>query len=190
MKQILLAISSLVLLNQSYSQILDNAMFRIYRASFIDGALTHLRIDRDNTYEMKIMEFHCSLCDFEELSEFINSKGIWVQSNDTIYLKSEYRKTISLCIINDSLLKPTFPINYKYYDTIHDSIKNKMMNSMKQTDIEDFYLIYDTYPNGVAKLIVDKYRMRRNEYVIEITPNGMIKRVDYYWDDKKRKKIR
>jgi len=54
----------------------------------------------------------------------------------------------------------------------------------------DFHLIYDTYPNGIARVIVDRYRMRRNEYEIEFDSNGSIKELRYFWDKKQRKNIK
>ncbi|MBP6978604.1 MAG: hypothetical protein KBB71_09845 [Lentimicrobiaceae bacterium] len=189
MRLILPIIFFLTLINSSYSQILDNSLFRIYRASFIHGTVTHLNINIDSSYEMTIAEFHCSLCDYEELRNMINSKGIWTQSNDTIYLKSENRKKICLRIINDSLLRPILPIGYDF-DSKPDSIKVKFIEDMQHNEFQDFHLIYDTYPNGVARLIIDRYRMKRNEYEMEFNSNGTLKKLDYYWDDKKSKRIR
>jgi len=51
-------------------------------------------------------------------------------------------------------------------------------------------LVYDTYPDGVAKLIIDKYRFRKEEYEIELKPNATIEHVRYYWDGKKKKKMK
>lgn len=188
MKLIFLITFILVFINISFSQILDNYLFKIYRAEFIDGAVTHLRIDKNQTYEISIAEFHCSLCDFEELKNLIESKGTWIQENDTIKLSSD-KKTIKLRFVNDSLLKPIYPIAYRY-DLKSDSINTLITENMLNNNMEDFHLIYDTYPNGVAKQIIDKYRMRRGEYEIELKSNGTIKKVNYYWDNKKKKRTR
>ncbi len=180
---------SLTFINMSFSQILDNSLFRIYRAEFVEGAVTHLRIDKNHTYEMSIAEFHCSLCDFGELKNRIESKGNWIQKNDTIELKSSDKRITGLKISKNSLLKPIYPIAHRE-ELKSDSIKALIKENMQQNDVEDFHLIYDTYSNGVARLIVDKYRMRKNEYEMEFKSNGTLKKVDYYWDNKKRKRIR
>lgn len=189
MKLIVSFVFYLTLINPSYSQILDNSLFRIYRASFIHGAVTHLNLNKDSSYEMTITEFHCSLCDYDELENLIDSKGIWTQSNDTVYLKSEKVKGICLRIINDSLLRPIVPIGFDF-DSKPDSMKVKIIEDMQHNAFQDFHLIYDTYPNGVARLIIDRYRMRRNEYEMEFNSNGSLRKLDYYWDDKKSKRIR
>jgi hypothetical protein len=188
MKLTFTTIFTLIFINVSFSQILDNSLFKIYRAEFVDGAVTHLRIDKNHTYEMSIAEFHCSLCDFEELKNIIESKGTWIQENDTLKLSSD-KKIINLRFIDDSLLKPIYPIAYKY-ELTSDSIKALLKKDMLKNDAQDFHLIYDTYPNGVAKLIIDKYRMIRGEYEIELKSDGTLKKVDYYWDNKKKKRIR
>ena len=56
--------------------------------------------------------------------------------------------------------------------------------------MQDFHLIYDTYPNGVARFIIDKYRMMRSEYEIEFRTNGTLEKLRYYWDKKPTKRIR
>lgn len=180
----------LILPISGQSQILENSLFRIYRSPFISGAVTQLRIDNNNNYEMTIQEFTCSLCDVEELKKMINSKGHWTQKDDTIHLHSLSGQIISLRIMTDSKLKPTSPIGLKT-DSIKDSIKRQaFIKRFQFNDMETFYLTYDTYPNGIARLIVDKYRMLIDEYEIEIKENGSIKRIDYYRDHKRRKRIR
>jgi hypothetical protein len=189
MRQVVLIVIFVARFTGTYAQILDNSLFRIYRASFIHGAVTHLRIDKEATYEIAIAEFHCSLCDHDELIASINSNGSWFQCNDTIHLISEDEKSLSFLILNDSLLRPTYPIGWDL-DLAPDSIKKKIITSIQSGGAQDFHLVYDTYPNGVARFIIDRYRMRLNEYEIEFKPNGSIKFVDYYWDGKKRKWIR
>jgi hypothetical protein len=56
--------------------------------------------------------------------------------------------------------------------------------------MQDFHLIYDTYPNGVARLIIDKFRMMRSEYEFEFNANGSLESVRYYYDKKQTKRIR
>ena len=55
---------------------------------------------------------------------------------------------------------------------------------------EDFHLIYDTYPNGVARLIIDRYRTRNDEYEIEFQQNGTLNEVKYYRNKRQRKIIK
>jgi hypothetical protein len=189
MKRYIFFILTLTLINSAFGQILDNSLFRIYRAPFIHGAMTHLRLDSNEEYEMSIAEIHCSLCDRQELIDMINSKGTWQQSNDTITLKSNQNKLIKMAIVTDSLIKPYFPIGYDISEK-HDSIKAKIIDNTQENGLQDFHLIYDTYPNGVARFIIDRYRARMSEYEIEIKPDGTIRKVDYYWDNKKSKRIR
>ena len=49
----------------------------------------------------------------------------------------------------------------------------EIIQRMIDGNLNDFQLVYDTYTNGVARLIFDKYRMRKNEYEIEFNPSGL-----------------
>ena len=139
---------------------------------------------------MAISEIDCSLCDHKELSELIESEGNWIQSRDTVILKAFNGKTIRLKIINDSLLRPNYPIGYEQKSE-NDSILRILNISIEQlSHLQDFHLIYDTYTNGVARFIIDKYRGRRAGYEMELRSDGTIEKFRYFWDDKQRKKIR
>lgn len=167
------------------SQILDNSMFRIYRAQFIMGTVTQLRLNFDNTYELKIIEIDCSLCDHDELRNSINSSGNWMQKNDTLYLDQNKK----LLIVEDSKIRPLFLLGLNT-DSISKE-QHKMLNQRTiDSHLNDFNLVYDTYQDGVAKLIIDKYRFRKEEYEIELKPNASIKDMRYYWDGKQRKKMK
>ena len=41
--------------------------------------------------------------------------------------------------------------------------------ALSQSKEGNFRLTYDTYPNGVAKLVIDKYRFKKDEYEIEFS---------------------
>jgi hypothetical protein len=189
MKQIMIILIFSINTSNCYPQLLDNAFFRIYRAEFILGTVTHLRLDKNNLYSMTISEISCSLCDHQELSDLIESKGTWLQNKDTIHLRSDTGKTISFGIINDSLLRPSYPIGYGF-DTRKDTAFTKIVKNIQLSHMQDFHLIYDTYPNGVARFIIDKYRMIRSEYEIEFRANGTLEKLRYYWDKKPTKRIR
>ena len=189
MKRLILFLLTINLINTTFGQILDNSSFRIYRAPFIHSAVTHLRFDLDGDYEMSISEIDCSLCDRQELTDMINSKGTWQQNGDTVILKSNKDKLIKLFVVTDSLLKPYFPIGYDLSEK-EDSIIAKISDNNQKNGLQNFHLIYDTYPNGVARFIVDRYRARMDEYEIEFKSDGTIRKVDYYWNDKKSKRIR
>ena len=189
MKQIIITLIFLINPFNCYPQLLDDALFRIYRAEFIQGTVTHLRLDKNNLYAMTISEISCSLCDHKELSDLIESKGAWIQNKDTIHLRSETGKITSFGIINDSLLRPSYPIGFGL-DTKKDTMFTKIVKNIQLSHMQDFHLIYDTYPNGVARFIIDKYRMMRSEYEIEFRANGTLERLRYYWDKKQTKKIR
>lgn len=189
MKRLIFFLILINLVSLSIGQILENSMFRIYRAPFVHSAVTHLRFDLNGDYELSISEINCSLCDRQELADMINSKGTWQQNCDTIILKSNKDNIIKLIVVTDSLLKPYFPIGYDLSDKA-DSIIAKIIDNTQKNGLQDFHLIYDTYPNGVARIIIDKYRARMGEYEIELKSDGTIRRVDYYWNDKKSKRIR
>lgn len=111
---------------------------------------------------MSIYEIHCSLCDRQKLVDMINSKGTWRQYSDTITLQSKQNKLFEIIIVTDSLIKPCFPIGYDISEK-HDSIKAKIIDNTQKNGLQDFHLIYDTYPNGVAKFIIDRYITRISE---------------------------
>jgi hypothetical protein len=189
MKRLILILLILNLINTAFGQILDNSSFRIYRAPFINSAVTHLRFDSNGNYELSISEINCSLCDRQELADMINSKGTWQQNGNTIILKSDKNKLIWLFVESDSLLKPYFPIGFDLSEK-DDSTIAKIIDNTQNNGFQDFHLIYDTYPNGVARFIIDRYRARMGEYEIEIKPDGTISKIDYYWNGKKSNRIR
>lgn len=166
------------------AQLIENSLFRIYRAEFFLGTVTQLRFDNDSTYKMEVIEIHCSLCDHNELLNSINKTGKWIQKNDTIILDHNKK----LVVIQDTI-RPLFLVGMDTVQTLNEK-QEKITQRMIDRNLNDFYLIYDTYPNGIARLILDKYRMRRNEYEIEFKPNGTIKELRYYWDNKQRKRLK
>jgi len=91
-------------------------------------------------------------------------------------------------VIQDTI-RPLFLVGKDTVQTLNEK-QEKITQRMIDRNLNDFYLIYDTYPNGIARLILDKYRMRRNEYEIEFKPNGTIKELRYYWDNKQRKRLK
>jgi len=167
------------------SQILKNSYFRIYRAELILGSVTQLRFNSDSTYEMNIIEIDCSLCDHNELVNAIDKTGKWTQTKDTILLDSKKK----LLVLGDTIIRPLYSIGTST-DSIMTEKHGKIINPAIGSKFSDFHLVYDTYPNGIAKRIVDKYKMRRNEYEIEFESNGSIKELKYYWDNKQRKKLK
>lgn len=167
------------------TQILKNSHFRIYRAEFILGTVTQLRFNPDSTYEMNIIQINCSLCDHNELYSAINATGKWTQTNDTISLG--YKK--KLLSIGDTIIRPLYAIGINTDTTLTEKTK-KNINRIIGSELSDFHLVYDTYPNGIVRQVLDKYRMRMNEYEIEFDDNGSVKKVKYYWDKKRRKKLK
>ena len=167
------------------AQILENSLFKIYRASFIVGTVTQLRFDSDSTYKLEIVEFHCSLCDHDELRNLIDKTGKWIQNNDTIIIDN----TMKYLVLQDTIIRPLYLIGI---DTINftDEVKKKIKENIVDNNLNDFHLVYDTYPDGIARLIVDRYRNRREEYEIELKPSGAIKKLRYYWDNKERKRMK
>src|SRR5690554_3204123 len=168
-----------------HAQLLENSLFKIYRSEFIAGTVTQFRLNSDSTYYIKVIEIHCSLCDQKQLTKMIHSKGKWIQRNDTILIESGKK----LLIINDSLIRPLFLMGINL-DSVPSDKAYKYREHIIKGKTQDFHLVYDTYPDGVAKLIEDKHRMRRDEYEIELKPNGTINSVKYYWDNKRKKRIK
>jgi antitoxin component YwqK of YwqJK toxin-antitoxin module len=164
---------------------LKDASFRIYRG-WINGTVTHFRLNRDSSYVIQISEIQCSLCDFDVLNKTINSQGTWSAKNDTIICQSDHKK-IKFVAFGDSIIRPLFIFGMSI-DSIPKEKKEIYKNSLSNSDLNDFHLIYDTYPNGVAKMIADKYRMRVDESVIYFKPDGSIKSIDNYRNSKHTKK--
>lgn len=167
------------------AQLLENSLFRIYRAEFILGTVSQIRFNADNSYELKIVEIHCSLCDHKELNKLIESKGHWEQRNDTIYLD----KNRKLLTIGSNILKPLFVIGISSEIDSNPQFKQRE-RSIIESEINQFHLIYDTYPNGVAKLVVDRYRFSTEEYEVELEPNGKVKSIKRFHNGKQRKRIK
>lgn len=166
------------------AQLLENSLFKIYRAEFILGTVTQLRFDNDSTYKMQIIEIHCSLCDHNELRKSINKTGKWIQKKDTIILDNNKK----LLVMQDTI-RPLYLVGIDSIKTLKEK-QEEIIQRMIDGNLNDFQLVYDTYTNGVARLIFDKYRMRKNEYEIEFNPNGTLKELRYYWDDKQRKRLK
>jgi len=167
------------------SQILKDSHFRIYRAECILGTVTQLRFNSDSTYEMNIIEIDCSLCDHNELVNAINKTGKWTQTKDTILLDNKKK----LLVLGDTIIRPLYAIGMNT-DSILTEKHGKIINRVIGSKFSDFHLIYDTYPNGIARQIVDKYRMRSEEYEIEYEPNGSVKGLKYYLNGKQRNKLK
>lgn len=190
MKHLIIVLIMIINSIDCHSQLLDKSLFRIYRSEFILGTVTHLRLEKDNSYSMTITEIDCSLCDRKKLSESIESEGTWIQNGDTISLSALNGKTTKLKIINDSLLRPSFPIGYEQKSENDSILKILDLNLEQIARIQAFHLIYDTYTNGVARFIIDKYRGRRAGYEMELKSDGTMEKFRYFWDNKQRKKIR
>ena len=167
------------------AQILKNSHFRIYRAEFILGTVTQLRFNSDSTYQMNIIQINCSLCDHNELYNAINTKGKWVQTKDTILLDNKKK----LLALDDKIIRPLYAIGINT-DIILTEKKEKNIDKIIGGGFNDFHLVYDTYSNGIVRQIRDKYRMNKNEYEIEFDYNGSVKEVKYYWDNKRRKRMK
>lgn len=167
------------------AQILKNSHFRIYRAEFILGTVTQLRFNSDSTYQMNIIHINCSLCDHNELYNAINIKWKWVQTKDTILLDNKKK----LLALDDKIIRPLYAIGINT-DIILTEKQEKNIDKIIGGGFNDFHLVYDTYSNGIVRQIRDKYRMNKNEYEIEFDYNGSVKEVKYYWDNKRRKRMK
>lgn len=167
------------------TQILKKSHFRIYRAEFILGTVTQLRFNSDSTYIMEIIRINCSLCDHYELYNAINATGKWIQTKDTIFL--DYKKR--LLVLGDTIIRPLYAIGINN-DTILTEQEQKNINRSIGSELSDFHLFYDTYPNGIARKVIDRYKMTMNEYEIEFDNNGSVKGVKYFWGKKRRKRLK
>lgn len=147
--------------------------------------VTQLRFDPDSTYDLKLLRITCSLCDHDELRNSLNMKGTWTQKNDTIFLEQGIRLTI----LNDSALHPIDVIGLKL-DSLPTERREAFERRFIASDLNDFNLIYDTYPNGVARLIKDRFRYQMGEYELELDENGLIEELRYYWNDKRKRKLK
>jgi hypothetical protein len=103
----------------------------------------------------------------------------------------EYRKGENkIIILNDSTLRPQFLLDQQLFSGAPDSLTVSQPERVENNELNDFHLIYDTFQNGIAKKIIDRYRYRRIEYIVEMDSNGSIRSIHKYKDGKLKKKVK
>lgn len=174
----------------SNAQFLRDSAFKIYRGSAVGISVVQINFNNDQTYKIYITEFHCSLCNHDELRQAINSGGQWTQAGDSIYITDEDGYKNAFLVLDENTIRPLFLIGYKQFSEVRRTEIQKKIVENPNRKSNDFHLVYDTYPNGMVKKIVDKYRFSLEEYVIEFKNSGSIKSLEYFWNEKPSKRLR
>ena len=172
------------------AQFLGDSAFKIYRGSAVGMSVVQINFNNDCTYKMYISEYHCSLCYSDELRQVINSNGKWSQVADSIHLTDEDGYKSTFLILNENTIRPLFLIGYKGFSEERRMAINKNIIESSNKETFGFHLVYDTYPDGMVKKIIDKYRYLLSEYVIDFHKDGRIKSLEYFWNGKRSKRLR
>ncbi len=172
------------------AQFLGDSAFKIYRGSAVGISVVQINFNNDYTYKMYISEYHCSLCDPDELRQAIDSNGQWTQVSDSLHLIDEDGYKNTFLILDENTIRPLLLIGYKGISKERKTEIHKRITESPNREIDDFHLVYDTYPNGMVKKVVDKYRYLLPEYVIDFHKDGRIKSLEYFWNGKRSKKLR
>ncbi len=172
------------------AQFLGDSKFRIYEGGAA-GADVTLKIEKDGNYTMNISQLHCSLCDYEELTNNINRSGTWRESNDTLTI-FESNKFWQFSVLNHRELKPLFLLDKRMYDIEMDSIQLRLEKIIETTKLGDFHLIYDTYESGMVKTTFSWWYFASDLYalhgpVIYYRNSGMLQKIEYYKKGKLKK---
>jgi hypothetical protein len=179
----------ILITSNGYSQFVEQGAFKIFRGS-VAGADINFRLESNNTYEIYVVKFWCSLCDFDSMNKNIYQKGQWTISNDSIRLmQADTNVFWYFKILNNLNLKPLFFVNREFYSIKNDSLRNKMLTNTLNNDLFDFKLLYETYDNGVLKNATYRFGKSKNEYLILFEKSGDIKRIEKYRNGKKTNKI-
>jgi hypothetical protein len=188
MKKIFLLLILISIFRGGYSQFVEKGTFKIFRGA-VAGADINFRLESDNSYEIYVTNFWCSLCDFNQMDKAIHQKGHWSILNDSIKLMPEDTATIwYFKRINDYTLKPLFLLNRDFYNIKSDSLRNRMLDANIYTDLFDFKLLYETYNNGVVKNAKYKTGNNKTEYLITFDKSGQVNRIEKYKNGKKTRK--
>lgn len=190
MAKIVLFLFFVVFNNQpSKAHFVEEGAFKIFRGK-IAGADINLRIDSESTYELKAVEFWCSLCDIDKLSKDIYQKGKWELINDSLKLSpNDTSARWYFLKIDESRLKPLFSVNRDVYNIEDDSLRNRLLNNIATMDIFDFELIYETYNNGIVKEAKYQFGDSKNEYHVIFDKSGEIKKIVKYRKGRKTNKL-
>jgi hypothetical protein len=161
-----------------FSQFVEKGSFKIFRGK-VAGADINFRIEPDNTYELYVVNFWCSLCDFDSMNRNINQKGKWAISNDSIQLLPQDTNAVwYFKKLDDSNLKPLFHVNREFYNINNDSLTNKMLANNISSDLFDFKLLYETYNNGVVKKAKYESNDNKTDYLILFDKSGEVQKIE------------
>ena len=167
-----------------HAQLLNDSKFQIYRSN-INTSVTQLRLNHDTSFELKVIKVLCSLCDSNRIRKSIDRTGHWEERADTIFLQPNLR-----LFVRDERTLELLDYLGPGIDTLSVSESEWITNGFIQSKEGNFRLTYDTYPNGVAKLVIDKYRFKKDEYEIEFSQDGEIQDVRIYRNRRQRRRIK
>ena len=178
MKKILIVVLTMLMYFNGFSQFVEKGTFKIFRG-IVAGADINFRLESDYSYELYVVEYWCSFCDFDSMNRNINQKGKWTISNDTIQLMPQDTNAVwYFKKLDDSSLKPLFHVNREFYNIDNDSLTDKMLANNISSDIFDFKLLYETYNNGVVKKAKYQPSDSRHEYLILFDKSGEVKKIE------------
>ncbi len=191
MKKTILLLLTIFTFSRGFSQFVEAGTFKIFRGS-VAGADINFRLEPDNTYEIYVVKFWCSLCNFESMERHINQKGIWTTTGDSIKLMPTDTNAVwYMKKIDDFTLKPLFIVNREFYEVKNDSLRivlNKMLDRNIYTELFDFKLLYETFNNGVVKNARYKLGDSKNEYLITFDKSGEVQKIEKFRNGKKTNK--
>jgi hypothetical protein len=140
------------------------------------GANVNLTLRNDSTYDIKVTQIFCSLCDASELRKNINQEGTWLLSGDTISLAPADTVAMwNFLRLDNRKLQPLFSINRETYQIKNDSLRNRILAHLISSDLFTFDLFYETYDNGVVKTMV--YEGRNRKFEITVSESGHIRSI-------------
>ncbi len=154
-----------------------NAGFKLYLGS-ISGADVNFWLYDDHTYEFSIARFRCSSCDFKQMTKKVSQRGRWEDVDSKIKL-TPYDTAITLLIerIGNTRLRPLFFVNREFNDTPDPVVKKELLENQIRSDLFQFRLIYETYPNGVLKKTFYRKESGKNLYTVTFEETGEISEI-------------
>lgn len=149
-----------------------NVGFKLYLGS-ISGADVNFWLYDDHTYEFSIARFRCNSCDFKQMTKNVSQKGRWVDVDSKIKL-TPYDTVTTLLLerIGDTRLRPLFFVNREFNATSDPAIKRELLENQIKSEVFQFRLIYETYPNGVVKKATYRSGLSKNAYEMEFKETG------------------
>lgn len=141
------------------------------------GATVNLLLRGDSTYDIRVTQIFCSLCDPNELINNINQKGNWSLLGDTIRLApTDTIATWDFLRLDKKQLQPLFSVDRVTYEIKNDSLRNRILTNMIDSDLFTFDLFYETHSNGIVKTLIYE-RTNHKQFEISVSESGQIETI-------------